>query len=279
MQKKKQESLTVPVFYFRVLYMSKEIIMKTCPNCGAEIENDLSKCPYCGYINIEGAEKEYMEELGEIRVSLAEVDDEAAKTFKRGMSKGIRTLLITILAILLVAALLTAWLAFETKDGPKLFPTAEDKAFASAYKLVAEEELEAAYEAGDIAKMAQIYHTARTEARVSLFGINHYESSYASYCYISLQESLPNLDKKRLSKFEAEKITYYCFYFYYRAYGEDGAEIFDEVRDNEIMPIIQNRLGYSIEDMEGFRSELTDGGSVVRPKLYKTTKRYYKNYH
>ena len=47
--------------------------MIICPNCGAEIENDVTKCPYCGYINVEGAEKKYFDELDDIKEDLVEV--------------------------------------------------------------------------------------------------------------------------------------------------------------------------------------------------------------
>ncbi len=96
---------------------------------------------------------------------------------------------------------------------------------------------------------------------------------------MKLQKCLPNLDKEELSKREAEEITYYCFYFYYRAYGEDGAGIFDEIRDDEILPVINDRLGYSIADMESFRERVTDPPYVDRSKVYRIVKKNYKNYH
>lgn len=57
-----------------------------CKNCGADIDKNVASCPYCGELNYAGAEKEYMEHLGDIRTSLenlagesnAEVIDEVA---------------------------------------------------------------------------------------------------------------------------------------------------------------------------------------------------------
>ena len=34
--------------------------MFKCSNCGAEYDKKEPECPFCGYINEEGAEKEYM---------------------------------------------------------------------------------------------------------------------------------------------------------------------------------------------------------------------------
>ena len=44
------------------------------------------------------------------------------------------------------------------------------------------------------------------------------------------------------------------------------------------MPIINNRLGYTIEDMENFRDTVTVSTGVYRSAVYKATKKYYKNY-
>ena len=131
----------------------------------------------------------------------------------------------------------------------------------------------------DIAKLAEIYDTAYSKERVSLWGDPHYETGYASSCYMKLLDCLPNLDKDRMTKHEAEEITYYCFYFYYRAYGSDAAPIFDSIRDEEIMPIITERLGFTIEDMENFRDKVTDPPYVNRSRVWKITKKYYKQYH
>ena len=253
--------------------------MIICPNCGAEIENDVTKCPYCGYINVEGAEKKYFDELDDIKEDLVEVEKAPVKALRSGLSKGVCVILITVGVLLALAIFYIVMLFIETRDKPKLFLSAEDETHAAAYKVIAGEQLEAAYEERDIAKLAEIYDTAYSKERVSLWGDPHYETGYASSCYMKLQDCLPNLDKDRMTKHEAEEITYYCFYFYYRAYGSDAAPIFDSIRDEEIMPIITERLGFTIEDMENFRDKVTDPPYVNRSRVWKITKKYYKQYH
>lgn len=250
-----------------------------CPNCGGEVDGNAEKCPYCGYINVEGAEKQYFVKLDDIKDDLASVEKEPVKALKKGLSKGTRVILITVGVLLVLSALIAARLSYELKNHPKAFLTAEDEAYASAYRIVAGEQLAAAYEDKDIARMAQIFDKAYSQDRVSLWGDPHYETGYASSCYMKLQQCLPNLDKEKLTKHEAEEITYYCFYFYYRAYGSDGAELFDSIRDDEIIPIITDRLGFTIEDMESFRDRVTVPEGVVRSDVYRTVKKYFKNYH
>ena len=253
--------------------------MIICPNCGAEIENDVTKCPYCGYINIESAEKKYLDELDDIKEDLAQVDKEPVKALRSGLSKGVRVILVTVGVLLALAIVYVVLLLYETRNKPKIFMSAEDEAHASAYKVIAGKQLEEAYEEKDIEQLAVIYDTAYSKERVSLWGDPHYETGYAASCYMKLQDCLPNLDKPKLTRKEAEEITYYCFYFYYRAYGSDAAPIFDSIRDEEIMPIINDRLGFTIEDMENFRDQVTDPPYVDRSRVWKIAKKYYKNYH
>lgn len=253
--------------------------MIKCPNCGAEIESNVTKCPYCGYINVPGAEKKYMDDLEDIKENLALVEEEPVKALKTGFSKGTKVIVWTVGILLALVIVYAVLLFLQTRDKPKLFLSAEDEAFASAYRVIAGEQLQTAYEDKDIEKMAQIYDKAYSEDRVSLWGDPHYETAYAASCYMKLQNCLPYLDKEKITKHEAEQITYYCFYFYYRAYGEDGAGIYDDIRDEEILPIIQDRLGFTIADMESFRDRVMDPPNVDRSKVYGIVKKNYKYYH
>ena len=252
--------------------------MVICPNCGAEIEKDSTKCPYCGYINIEGAEKKFQADLEDIRNDIEDTKKEPSRALARGFKGGTKTILITVAILVSIAVLIAIELYRETRDEPKMFLTAEEQAYASAYIETAGEQLTEAFDDMDIPRMAEIFDKAYSEDRVSIWGVDHYEAGYASSCYMKLKQCLPNLEKAELSRMEAEEITYYCFYFYYRAYGEDGAHIFDLIRDNEIMPIITGRLGYTEEDMENFRDRVFDGTYVNRSRVYRVTKKYFENY-
>ncbi|MCR4895613.1 MAG: zinc ribbon domain-containing protein [Lachnospiraceae bacterium] len=255
----------------------KEMII--CPNCGAEIDKDVTKCPYCEFINREGAEKKFRKDIEQIRENIEETKKEPPKALVKGFTGGAKVILITVLVLVLLGALFFLELLRETKDKPKLFPTKEEQEYAAAYTLVAGQQLTEGYEAGDIARMAEIFDKAYSVDRVSIWGAPYYEVGFASSNYMKLQDCLPNLDKDKRSAHEAEEITYYCFYFYYRAYGEEGAELFDPIRETEILPIITDRLGFTTEDMESFREKVFDGTNVNRSAVYKATKKDFKKYH
>lgn len=253
--------------------------MITCPNCGAQIKKEETKCPHCGYINIEGAEKKYQADIEEIKQETAEAAKEPVRAFKKGLSKGVKVILVTLGVLAVLAAIYAVMLVVAFKNTPeKFFVSAEDRAYESAYKVVAQEQLNEAYDNNDIARLAEIFDTAYSVDRVRLWGVDHYEVGYAASCYMKLKECLPNLDKDKLKTKEAEEITYYCFYFYYKGYGEDGEPIFDSVRENEILSIIYNRLGFTEEEMEQLRSKVTNTYGVVRSNVHKEAKGKYKNY-
>lgn len=253
--------------------------MIICPNCGAKIEDDITKCPYCGYINKEGAEKKYKEDLDQIRENIEETKKEPAKALAKGVKKGTKVIITTVLVIIVIAVIFALELLREMKDKPNDFLSSKDQVYASAYRETAGKELAQAYEDEDIEKMAEIFDKAYSVDRISLWGDPHYETGFASSRYIKLKDCLPNLDKKKIKKKEAEEITYYCFYFYYRAYGDDGAELFDPIREDEIIPLLTDRLGYTTEQMDAMKDTVMDPPNLNRTALYRATKKYYKNYH
>lgn len=253
--------------------------MIICPNCGAEIDEDVTKCPYCEYINIRGAKKKYYEEIEEIKTENEKKKKEPVKALRKGFFSGIKTVSKVTIALVIVVIIFAAIIIFELRNSPRMFRSAEQEANASVHKAIAAEQIAEAYENKDIEKLAEIFDKAYSEERVSLWGVPHYDSAQAASNYVKLRQCISNLDKEKIPKKEAEEITYYCFWFYYKGYGDDGAVLFDAIRDHEILPIMQERLGFTIEEMEGLKGKVTDSGIVNRTALYRETKKYFKDYH
>ena len=80
-----------------------------CENCGAEIDENEPKCPYCGALNEIGGEREYMEKLDDIREDMEElpeeVDHETKKELKRSVKLIRNAALITIGVILILVGI------------------------------------------------------------------------------------------------------------------------------------------------------------------------------
>lgn len=74
-----------------------------CGSCGAEFDDDLPKCPYCGSVNLKGAEKEYMEKLEDVREDMGGLDDvplEELKDAFQKQGKRLKKVVLTILALM-----------------------------------------------------------------------------------------------------------------------------------------------------------------------------------
>lgn len=78
--------------------------MKICSNCGGSFNENEAKCPYCGALNAEGAEKEYMGKLEKVRKDLDNVDEEAVVAYKKEVKTFFSVFLITVFIAGIIAA-------------------------------------------------------------------------------------------------------------------------------------------------------------------------------
>ena len=81
--------------------MAKLIV---CNSCGAQVGSDSSKCPYCGMMNYEGAEKEYFQKLEDIREDVEELNAVPIQETKAEIKKqGLFIRKIALIVVVLVA--------------------------------------------------------------------------------------------------------------------------------------------------------------------------------
>ncbi len=83
--------------------MYREII---CPNCGAAFDPREPKCPFCGYIYAQGAERKFMRDLEATRQELDHVDDEARENYKAEWKKSGLSVTKKVLIVLLAVGIL-----------------------------------------------------------------------------------------------------------------------------------------------------------------------------
>ena len=76
--------------------------MIKCETCGAEFEESLVRCPYCGTGYAPAEEDEYMDKLEGVRKDLHGQIDKGNKQIKRGMGNTVRLILVAVVVILLL---------------------------------------------------------------------------------------------------------------------------------------------------------------------------------
>lgn len=123
----------------------------TCASCGAHYGAEQLRCPYCGSVNDLADEREFMEDLGEIREDLEKLPSEAESHGTRQAFRDMgRVFRRTLLAVLVLCAGIGAVLLFSRAYEAR--SDAEREEERQAEYLWKEEnfpKLDALYEAGD----------------------------------------------------------------------------------------------------------------------------------
>lgn len=70
-----------------------------CPQCGADFDDNMPSCPYCGAFHYKGAEAEYMGKLEGIKDDLGKLSNVGKHTYKKEIKHHIRRLVLTVSVI------------------------------------------------------------------------------------------------------------------------------------------------------------------------------------
>ena len=255
-----------------------------CPNCGADIDATLSKCPYCGYINIEGAEDQYMDKLEEMRNRLDVVDDEARDEYKKGLFKPLKVIIVVsiiVLVIFLTALLLSARIDRANKDAST--HTGEDTLAEMKWEKEHYALYDELYDSGDYEKLTEAIYKDRDEGH-SVHRWDHY-NFYTYYIYYKeTEDTLKKVDGEGWNDYSSVIVTYNCMYFYYMLNDDD--EGLDETETEKIGPfadqmleILTDRLGYDESQLDNLRDRvLNQYGNFDYDKVKEVTEEYKSRY-
>ena len=80
-------ALALRTFLLKIMskrvYKRKTVKMLSCPNCGAQYEAGLLRCPYCGSVDDYQDETEYLEDLDELRDKLEDMPEDVLREHKK----------------------------------------------------------------------------------------------------------------------------------------------------------------------------------------------------
>ncbi|MCR5420802.1 MAG: zinc ribbon domain-containing protein [Lachnospiraceae bacterium] len=240
-----------------------------CINCGAQIEDENSKCPYCGYINENGAEKEYMKELNDIRGKLDAVDDMAVREYGKEYKKIGKTFLITVISLIFLSAIccIIGFLYSSKKKADELRLANEmmERMKSSNEAFSYFDEL---YETKQYDKLCEaVFVTCKEEEFI--FDWDHYAFVQMYDIYLKTQELINNVDEQGWRNSDPETIFYNCCCYYYKdeylyiySLSEQDIEELQPATDY-MMNILHDRMGYSDEDMTGLRSRIMPRMDII----------------
>jgi len=253
-----------------------------CKNCGGDFDASEPKCPFCGYINYSGAEKKYMDELGQIKENLDDIDDAVVRDNKKMVGK----YAIVIGCVAAIVALVVVLIVVIAKLRESEFWSGEPDA---KEKLLWEVEnfpkLEAWYEEGNYAAILEFENQMYLEeSPYDLYNFEHKAFLDVYRCYDQIRWYIDDLDEGRLSEPGSYSLTYNVFKFYFKEYEESYNPLTEEEQvivagyREEVMDYLYNRMKYTDEEMESIRDRVYGEGYVdfTESKAYAET--VYKRY-
>ncbi len=251
-----------------------------CPNCGATMEKYSSQCPFCGYINEEGAERQYMENLDKVRKKLDVVDEEAAEEYKKSYKK---PFIIIVVTLLVFAALATAYFLLESFAQK----TIRSRSNASSEDMLKEmtwqrenfPRYDSLYEAG---RYDELLEAVYADYEHDTYKWEHMDFVYVYGRYLDTLNLLADVDKSGWNEYAAYTATYNCMFFYYGNYAEEldeeEIEILKPCRD-EMSTVIKERLRFTEDELEELKDEVINQyGNIEYDKCKKIAKKYYDRY-
>jgi hypothetical protein len=138
-----------------------------CSSCGGVFDAGLPNCPFCGTMNVAGAEKQYMDRLGDIHDNLRELSDYSAAETGRQARKTWRWLIWAVVLLLAVGG--GIFLHNEMREKAYL---AKEKA-EFFWQKEAFPEMEALFETSQYEELLRLYEQY-TEEGHSLWDFRYY---------------------------------------------------------------------------------------------------------
>ncbi|MBR3035829.1 MAG: hypothetical protein IKI54_00855 [Lachnospiraceae bacterium] len=267
--------------------MEQEIKKIKCPNCGADHDIHLPKCPYCGFMNPEGAEEKYLNDLEKTRQELDQVDELAAENVKDEVKDSAKKL---------GKRLILAGMILILLGGIAYFATRMDACHRSVYELTEEEmkwqheafqKLDELYESGSYPEVVERLNTYSGQNH-RVWDWKHYEFIYWYSNYQQIRELLQMVEEDgKCDEPFGQILVREMFEFYdFDTEKAKGSGTLDEKEavlivgyQKDVEEAIHERLGFSDDQLQAFLQEARDEyGYIDNKKCEQIAKEYYQQF-
>jgi len=254
-----------------------------CPNCGAAIYENEPKCPFCGYINITGAEEQFMRDVQKTEDELSQIPEMQKKHLKKTLSKNSRIIFVT---ITIVTVLIAVVFGFHFLVDNVLFR--DEK---TDFKAVMQWErqnypvLDELYQEGNydeiIAFEYALYEeNSENETDYSLINWEHYNFINVYRNYADFEKGIALLDQdKELSEYDAKELVYNGLWFYYQLYDKSYYEYAEEemfqieAYREQVLADLFGRLGFTEEEILSIEDNILKDGYLESKVCWKYAKK------
>lgn len=173
--------------------------MLYCENCHAPIAEESAKCPYCGALNAIGGEKQYMEQLYDIRKGVEELSDTPAREYRREIGKTGRVIRLTF-AVAAGLAVLAGLFLFLSRRLMDYEPAAEEVRVQMQWEKEVFPKLDALYAEGDYDGVMECVYENQGE---SYYSISNWKHADFINIYTWYQSCVEGLEKAASEGYDA----------------------------------------------------------------------------
>ena len=161
-----------------------------------------------------------------------------------------------------------------------------------AAEIAAEKEffpiLDDLYYSGNYEGLVELIYSNEAK-NIDIQNYSHYDFAEFYRGFIKIRDYyIPLLDKRSLTENDARDMTGIVFSYYYRCYDhtmgvtgnstEDDIEYLDGIREDYILGILYDRMGYTFEDMESARKDIMKYNLFNIDEAYKYSDKYSERY-
>lgn len=230
-----------------------------CKNCGANFNDDLPKCPYCGEFNYSGAEKEYFHRLHGMKEDLHSLEDQVPKMYTgelKEQTNHVKKIFLIVLGILLLLILLFFGI-HRLLDSMIYGDPKTELLFAKEAFPVAEEY----YETGDYEGLLQFYRTSMEENKnANFYNWDHYAFLICYENYQIFSACAVTLGTDDFAEGDLQELLY-CYIsnrFYQKGYPMSEQDLLLVTSLEDEMETVLSSLSLTAEEEKTLNDFLND---------------------
>lgn len=251
--------------------------MITCKECGADFDEYLSECPFCGALNYTGAEEQYLEHLEDIQDDLSDMADASAGDYHASLKRSARIMLTTFCCLILAAGLF-AGIFFLIRSRTDSADSSEMQKAQLLWRNRYLDTLDEMYASGNYDGIVTFLDEHAGDEGYSPYSWEHLDfiEIYISYqTFLAERENLDqtDLDAMTWCLYDAASVDYAATQDFY-SYTAEELVILGEWQE-ETAAFYRETLGLSDEEIVRMKSEIVSDDELAIPTS-KACKKYLK---
>lgn len=251
-----------------------------CQNCGAEFDQNSAKCPHCGAINEWGAEKEYIQNLKEIKEDLADIPEQIKENYKKemltvwkkiGIVTGVSAVIIGVVSGIILTIYRGTEENYEVDRKAKML-------WAKEYY----PKIDEWYEQGNYDAILELMHTHYDDEGYAVWDWEHYYFIAAYENYLEFMNSVDYMTNKetankKTSQYMVGAVMHFLFFLKEMNYTTEEWELIQDWR-GEIEEVLYHEMKFTEEEVQELYEKVNNGGYIDYDECDKYTSKIWKRF-